>query len=387
MAKTDFYLLIFKDLIRKKFSTFLTVFAISLGILSIFVILIITQSFNDSIEGQLEEFGSNLIMIQAQTGSNLKFTDSQVRSLERFSNINSVYGSTQQRIQFQDGREFRRVSVFATELSETFFNDFNMIIEEGTAPNPRSKYDIVIGPDIAEDRFSTQLRVGSRLTFNEISFRVVGITQKVGNPEDDSLIYMQYEALREFGIVNDFDMLIIFINDAGQLDRTQEQIIEYFRRDVGENRVTVLTSRDILEQLNTITGLITGVLGGIAFISLIVGALGIINTMFVIVTEKIKDIGIMKSVGARNFEILLLFIFQSSLFGILGAILGILIGILTLFGIEIVLINSGFTFLEIQIYPLVVGQMLLFGAIVGAVAGFIPSYIASKMDVVEALRK
>ena len=387
MTKIDFYSLIFKDLIRKKFSTFLTVFAISLGILSVFVILIVTQSFNDSIEGQLEEFGSNLIMVQPQTGSNIEFVDSQIRALERFSNIRSVYGSTQQRVQFQDGREFRRVSVFATELSEQFFNDFNVNIEDGTFPNPRSKFDIVIGPNIAKDRFSTELRVGSRLTFNDISFRVVGITQEVGNPEDDSLIYMQYEALRDFGIVEDYDMLIIFIRDVELLDRTQEEIIEYFRREFGENRVNVLTSRDILEQLNTITGLITGVLGGIGFISLIVGALGIINTMFVIVTEKIKDIGIMKSVGAKNYEILLLFIFQSSLFGILGAILGILIGIGSLFGIEAALQSSGFTFLEIRIYPEIVLQMLLFGGIVGAISGFIPSFRASKMNVVDALRK
>lgn len=387
MTKIDFYSLIFKDLIRKKFSTFLTVFAISLGILSIFVILIITQSFNDSIEGQLEEFGSNLIIVQPQTGSNVKFTDSQIRTLERFSNIKSVYGSTQQRVQFQDGREFRRVSVFATELSEQFFNDFNVEIEQGTFPNPRSKFDIVIGPSVAEDRFSSELRVGSRLVFNDISFRVVGITQEVGNPEDDSLIYMQYEALKDFGIVEEYDVLVVFMRDVELLDRTQEDIINFFEREFGENRVNVLTSRDILEQLNTITGLITGVLGGIGFISLIVGALGIINTMFVIVTEKIKDIGIMKSVGARNSQVLLLFIFQSSLFGILGAILGIIIGIGALFGIEIALQASGFSFLEITIYPEIVLQMLLFGSIIGAISGFIPSFKASKMNVVEALRK
>ncbi|MFT4244700.1 MAG: ABC transporter permease, partial [Candidatus Woesearchaeota archaeon] len=386
MTKIDFYSLIFKDLIRKKFSTFLTVFAISLGILSIFVILIITQSFNDSIEGQLEEFGSNLIIVQPQTGSNVKFTDSQIRTLERFSNIKSVYGSTQQRVQFQDGREFRRVSVFATELSEQFFNDFNVEIEQGTFPNPRSKFDIVIGPSVAEDRFSSELRVGSRLVFNDISFRVVGITQEVGNPEDDSLIYMQYEALKDFGIVEEYDVLVVFMRDVELLDRTQEDIINFFEREFGENRVNVLTSRDILEQLNTITGLITGVLGGIGFISLIVGALGIINTMFVIVTEKIKDIGIMKSVGARNSQVLLLFIFQSSLFGILGAILGIIIGIGALFGIEIALQASGFSFLEITIYPEIVLQMLLFGSIIGAISGFIPSFKASKMNVVEALR-
>ena len=277
--------------------------------------------------------------------------------------------------------------MYSHKLSEQFFNDFNVEIEQGTFPNPRSRFDIVIGPSVDEDRFSSELRVGSRLVFNDISFRVVGITQETGNPEDDSLIYMQYEALKDFGIVEEYDMLVIFMRDVELLDRTQEDIIDFFEREFGENRVNVLTSRDILEQLNTITGLITGVLGGIAFISLIVGALGIINTMFVIVTEKIKDIGIMKSVGARNSQVLLLFIFQSSLFGILGAIFGIIIGIGALFGIEIALQASGFSFLEITIYPEIVLQMLLFGAIIGAISGFIPSYRASKMNVVEALRK
>lgn len=387
MVQFDFYLIIIKDLIRKKFSTALTVFAISLGILSIFVILSITQSFNDSIESQVSELGGDIMTIQASQGSEVSFDDSTIRDLERNSNIESIYGVVNERIQIQNGREFRSVSIISSKLNDQYFEDNNYEIEFGTAPNIRSKYDIVIGSEIAQERFRNELRVGSRLTFNSINFRVVGITKSSGDPQRDSTIFMQYDALQEFGLVDNYESLSVILRDSQDLDFTKEQIELYFENEIGEDRVSIITAKDTLEQLNTITGLITGVLGGIGFVSLIVGALGIINTMFVIVQEKIKDIGILKSVGARNREILQLFMFQSSLFGILGAIFGIIIGILSLFAIQFTLNSLGFTFLEIELYPLVMLQMLLFGSLVGAIAGFIPSFIASRIDVVEALRK
>jgi ABC-type antimicrobial peptide transport system permease subunit len=92
-------------------------------------------------------------------------------------------------------------------------------------------------------------------------------------------------------------------------------------------------------------------LGGIAFVSLIVGALGIVNTMYVIVTEKKKEIGIMKSVGARNHDILFIFVFQAGFFGLLGAILGVFFGSFAAIGFGAVAQSSGFTFLKITIIP------------------------------------
>ena len=121
--------------------------------------------------------------------------------------------------------------------------------------------------------------------------------------------------------------------------------------------------------------------------SLIVGALGIVNTMFVIVTEKIKDIGIMKSIGATNFQILYLFMTQAGLFGLLGAIVGVTFGSIVVFVFEKVAQSTGFGFLTVPIDFTVLFSMLIFGFLIGIFSGFLPARKASKLNVVEAIRK
>lgn len=387
MVHQDFFLIAIKDMKKKKFSTFLTVFAISLGILSIYVILSINQNFNTSIQDQLDDFGADKVFIQKTGGSDVLFDKQLISQIERISNIEKVYGYALESLQFENGREFERVSVLASELSEDFFEDNTIEIERGQAPSPNSDFVIVMGPLVAKEEFSQELDVGQSLTIAGVKFKIVGIAEELGNPQDDSTIYMQYDVLQRFGLVEDYDMLAVIAINALDIENTKLNLEIYFEREFGENKVDVLTSQDLLDQLNQVTGLITGVLGGIGFVSLIVGALGVINTMFVIVTEKIKEIGILKSVGATNQQILLLFMFQSALFGILGALFGVLIGSFALIGIGVVLENLGYSFLEVQISYIIIAQMVAFGAIVGAVAGFIPSYIASRMNVVDALRR
>ncbi|MFP4402053.1 MAG: ABC transporter permease [Candidatus Nanoarchaeia archaeon] len=387
MVHTDFYKISIKDIWKKKFSTSLTILSISLGILSIFVILSITQSFNQSIEAQLETFGANKIMVQKTSGADERiFTQNTIDGLERNANIEEIYGLTQARIQIENGGEFRTVSVLASELSEDFLDDMNLDIKRGIAPDERSDFIVVLGPLAAEELFSQELSVGSSISIANTRFRVSAILEEVGNPQDDNTVYMQYSVLEDFGVVDDFDMLSVTISDTERVDSTQENIEIYFERNFGEEQVNVLTSRDILNQLNSITGLITSVLGGIGVISLIVGALGILNTMFVIVTEKIKDIGIMKSIGAQNSTILLFFMIQAATFGVLGAIIGVGIGCLALYGIQLTLQILGYTFLTIVYSPLIMFQMLIFGTIVGVLSGLLPSYVASKISVIDTLR-
>ena len=387
MVHKDFFLIAIKDMKKKKFSTLLTVFAISLGILSIYVILSINQNFNTSIQAQLDEFGADKIFILKTGGSDVSFDDQLISELERTSNVEKIYGYALLRIQFQNGREFERVQVLASELSEDFFEDNTIDIERGKAPSPNSDFVIVMGQLVAEEGFDKELDIGQSLSVGNVKFKIVGIAEELGSPQDDSTVYMQYDVLNRFKLVDDYDRLAIIATNPLDIENTKLNLEIYFEREFGENKVDVLTSQDLLDQLNQVTGLITAVLGGIGFVSLIVGALGVINTMFVIVTEKIKEIGILKSVGATNQQILLLFMFQSALFGILGALFGVLIGSFALIGIGAVLENLGYSFLEVQISYIIIAQMVAFGAIVGAVAGFIPSYIASRMNVVDALRK
>ena len=387
MVHIDFFLITIKDMKKKKFSTLLTTFAIALGILSIFIILSINQNFNESIESQLEQLGANKIFVQKAQDKSLVFDDSLADEIEGGVNIEQVYGYALTSIQARNAREYSRVSIVASDLSEEFFKENTIEVEYGQFVSSNSKYGIVIGPLVAKEEFSKELGVGNSLEIEGVKFKIVGIAKELGSPEDDSQVYVQYDTLKELGLVEEYDLYSVIISNTNDVENTKLNLELFFEKKFGEDKVDVLTTQDILNQLNQITGFVTAVLGGIGVISLIVGALGVINTMFVLVTEKVKEIGILKSVGAQNRDVLLLFMFQSSIFGFLGAVIGVVIGSLGLLGIGSLLHSLGYSFLEVSIPISIVVQMIVFGVVIGGVSGFLPSFIASRMNVVDALRK
>jgi putative ABC transport system permease protein len=156
---------------------------------------------------------------------------------------------------------------------------------------------------------------------------------------------------------------------------------------LGKDTISIITPAQLLEGFNEILDIVKLTLGGIAFVSLIVGGFGIINTMYVIVTEKTKEIGIMKAIGARNEDIFFIYIFQAGLFGFLGAVIGLVLGGIAAKGFEVWAKSFGFEFLEITIEPGITVGLLAFGFVIGALSGYFPAKQASKLQIVDTLRK
>ena len=150
---------------------------------------------------------------------------------------------------------------------------------------------------------------------------------------------------------------------------------------------TILTPEELLEDFRTILNIITGFLLGVATVSLIVGGIGIANTMYASVLERTKEIGIMKSVGAKNKDILMIFLFESALLGLVGGIIGIVLGFGISKGIEYIAIEFLATTLLQAAAPLyVIIFLLTFAFLSGAVFGALPAMRASKLNPVDALR-
>jgi ABC-type antimicrobial peptide transport system permease subunit len=162
--------------------------------------------------------------------------------------------------------------------------------------------------------------------------------------------------------------------------RIEDELISSHRVSKDKKDFSVITADFINRQLDTVTGLLTLFLGGIAGIALLVGGIGIANTMFMSVTERQREIGILKSLGAKESEILQLFLVESSLIGILGGIFGILLAFLIGFAI------SALAQINVAISPEVALFASLFSALVGVISGMVPARNAAKMDPVEALR-
>lgn len=390
----DYLKLIFKDMKQRKFSTFLTFFAISLGILSIFVIVLVGEGFENSIAKQFEVLGTNRLYVattsQSLADTNLVrgFTDNDVRLLENRPFVKEVYPYYARRTLVEFSNDFRNTQIYGVKLGENYFKDFNLEIKEGRFPRENERYAMVIGSRAASERFDREIRVNSNIIIRDTRFKVVGILESAGNPEDDNSMFVNYITLRDlFGDRNVVGLMDVVIVDGYDIEIARENIKRLLENRLGKDTVEVIAPTQLLEQVTGILNIVKYVLGGIGAVSLIIGAVGIINTMFVIITEKTREIGIMKSIGATNSKILIMYVFQSGLFGFLGGIFGIIMGSFAAKLFENIAKNSGFDFLEITIIPEYTIGLLIFSFLIGVISGLIPSIKASKINIIEAIRK
>lgn len=388
----DIFKLIVNDLYKRKFSTLLTLLAISLGILSVFVIVLLSSGLEESIKGEFESFGTNRIFITSSTGgfqSESSFVgETEINILKNQPYITQVYPYYAQSAQLKYSNEFIGKSIQAFEMDKNSFEDIGLEIEFGRYPRLGEEGVLVIGPEFAQNGFSKEISLGSNIEISEEKYKVIGITKSLGNPEDDNQVYADLNSIRKlFNKPDSVSFLYVIIDEGEEISIAENNIERILNNRLGEDTFEITTPEQFLEQVSSILDIVKYTFGGIAFVAIIVGGLGIINTMYVIVTEKTKDIGIMKSVGATNEIILMMYMTQAGMFGFLGAILGTFIGYFLALGIESIAQSSGFAFLEISVDISIVLGLLVFGFVIGVLAGFLPSYKASKLTIIDTLRK
>ncbi|MDA3855978.1 MAG: ABC transporter permease [Candidatus Woesearchaeota archaeon] len=373
----------------------MTFIAISLGILAIFAIILISAGFENSIQAQFEQLGTNQLFVSTTvsgftSGTFTKgLSDNEVDLIRNRPYVKDVFGYYMRNSQIKFGNDFRNINLMgSTDLSQNFFDTLNVEVEMGRLPKSNEKYVVVIGPEAAANLFDKEIRVGSNVYIKDTKFKVVGILESLGNPQDDSSIYFPIDTLRDlFDDKDKIGFINVIVNENSDINLAKENVKILLENRLGKDTIDVRTLEQLLTQVQDILQIVQYTLGGIAFVSLIVGGFGIINTMFVIVTEKTKDIGIMKAVGATNEQIFFMFTFQAGFFGFIGAVIGVIFGALISFGFQFWANSAGYSFLKITVTPISVISLILFGFIVGALAGFYPAYRASRLQIVETFRK
>jgi ABC-type antimicrobial peptide transport system, permease component len=262
--------------------------------------------------------------------------------------------------------------------------------QSGRLLEPADKNVAVIGSDVASQIYDQNIGVNQVITVNGKSVRVVGILKEQGMG-GDSRIYMPID-----GAVNLITDAKKDVYDSISVKAKNEDVVDGLISDIEKKLMisrhinkeddkdfTVTASKSMAESVTEMTSSITLFLGAIAAVSLLVGAVGIANTMFTSVLEKTKEIGTMKAIGAKNKDILMIFIFNSAMVGLVGGILGVILGILVSSGLQSVM-GSNMT-------PTGVGVPLMFeglalAVLIGVISGVVPAYRASKLKPVDALR-
>jgi len=266
-------------------------------------------------------------------------------------------------------------------------------ILEGRTFKDGERNKIVVGYDHAYgDKWDKKLNIGSTIEIEGTEFKVVGILDKIGNHIDDGSIYVPKETLREV-LHNENEesyVMIKIVDGFDPLDvaETIERKLRQFRDEKEDQETfTIQTSDQLLKSFQSIFGVVQAVLIGIAAISLLVGGIGIMNTMYTSVLERTKEIGTMKAVGAKNSDVLKIFLTESGLLGLVGGAIGVAIGMGLGKGVEYIATTVlGSPFLKAAFpWYLIVGA-LAFSFLIGSISGVFPAMQASKLKPADALR-
>jgi putative ABC transport system permease protein len=246
----------------------------------------------------------------------------------------------------------------------------------------RSKRVVVLGPDIAKELFGTADPVNKKMRLNNITYTVSGVLEKkgggFGGPSFDTYVYIPLNTLFDNFNVKVIDSLVFKIRNQEDIAPAKLEIEKQIGKDLKKDEFTVFDQTQLLETINSILGVLTAGLGGIAAISLVVGGIGIMNIMLVSVTERTREIGLRKALGATPNVILLQFLIEAALLSGIGGLIGIGIAYLGTLAIQ--------SFFPARILPSSIALAFGVSTIVGLVFGAAPARRAAKLSPIEALR-
>jgi len=408
-------------LFHSKLRSWLTIIGIIIGIGAVVSIISMSLGAQQQLEERLSQFGANIITItsgasrargigfggglpgeesSSSTTTAKNLTDRDITALKSISNINYVMGQVSGKADITySSKTIKNTNCIGVDVLVWKEITTEQLIS-GRFLTVGDTYSVVIGSNVASTMFSKEISINDKITIGGISFNVVGILK------GGSGIYMPLTTARntlEDVRMNSYDSISVAVNDVSLSNDTVSAITKKMMVSHGilqENKKDFTVSNPAAMQatMQATMGTMTLFLGAIAAVSLLVGAIGIANTMFTSVLEKTNEIGIMKAIGARNKDILSIFLLNSGLIGLVGGIGGVIIGVIastlinTMAGITTSATSRGsggaFGFLGGSSYvsiQLILGA-LFFAVIIGMIAGAIPAYRASKLNPVEALR-
>ena len=404
MIKDFFYFSII-NLRKRKLRSWLTVIGIVIGIAAVVALLSLSAGLTREVERQFQMFGSDKIFITARfgggTGMGLASSGGaaiNTKDLDAVRGVSSVelaagILSKQEPVLYKKEIKYSTIAgISADPETEKLFEDVQGFkIDQGRQIKSGDTSSVAVGSSFATDTFKENVSLRDTIEISGKMFKVVGIFLPIGNSQDDSMIVMPVDALRDLtGDKSSLTAIMAQVKAGQNVNDAKDDIAKALRKEKdqqeGEETFQVSTSEDILRLINQLFGTIQFVLVGIGAISLIVGAVGVTNTMYTSVLDRTKEIGIMKAIGAKNSDIMTIFLIESAVIGTIGGAAGIVLGALMA---KVVEIAAGLTLLiPLKAYTgldLIAGALLI-SLFIGAMAGLLPARKAASLEPVDALR-
>ena len=392
-----------RSLTHRRLRSFLTILSILIGITAIFALISFGLGINDYIDTLAQESGVDKLFLQSKgtsapgTDANFYISEDDLHFINKINGVNEISGIYMKvaELEFRKDSNFYFVMGMEPKKMKLLDETFTVSVENGRNLKNGDLNKVVLGYNYQLDEkiFDHGIKLGDKVELNKLKFEVIGFYEEVGNPGDDSQMYVTQETFETILYPESKDKFGYAVIRADSnipsnelADKINEKLRKHKGQKEGEEDFFVQTFEDAIGTFTSIVDILNGVLILIALISLFVASINIMNTMYTAVLERTKEIGIMKSIGAKNKSILMIFILESGFLGLVGGILGIFIGwIIASIGGKIAA-NAGYAMLQ-PIFPwyLIVG-CLFFAFSVGTLAGLLPAKQAAKLKPVDALR-
>ena len=406
----DYFSLAFKNLKHRGIRSWLTLLGVFIGITAVVSLITLGNGLQAAVGAQFGISSTEVITVQAgglnaygPPGSGV-VTPLTIEDVEAIEKLSTVVRAIRRnlpsgRLEFNDRVIFGSVmSVPSGDDRKYSYEMLDIESEVGRLLKDGDRNHVMLGYNFYADGVGLDkvIKAGDKVSIQGESlvtrnYEVIGILKKKGSLVFDNIVYMNEDPLEDLiGYGNEVDLIAVQIKSKDLMDKAKEDIEKLMRKQrgvkKGEEDFQVSTPEAMMATVNTVLGGIQAFIIIIASISILVGAIGIINTMTTSVLERKKEIGIMKAIGAKNKHVFMQFLIESGMMGLIGGAVGVLIGMLIGYAGTIGIGN----FIGSKI-PLTINWSLIIFSLagsflIGSAAGIVPAMQAAKQNPVEALR-
>jgi len=397
MLSAELFSIAFKNLAHQRLRSYLTLLGIIIGIAAIVALISVGAGLQGAVEQQFTKMGLNTLFVEPGSGDFLTTAIARTIKESDIALIESIPGVTGVVPFYEASAEIvhREKSVGALVMGydpkdSGFLEESGFLnIEEGRGISGNDTYALVIGRQFAENAFDEPLRLKEQVEIKGKKFRIVGLMDETGMSlagiSVGNMVFVHRNVVKELLGEKEPVELAVKTSSREMVAGVTEAIKAKLEKKHNEEDFSVMSVEQMLSGANVIIGIIQLVLIGLAAISLLVGGIGIMNTMLMAVIERTREIGVMKATGATNSQVLSLFVAEAGLIGLIGGAIGIALGAMLSLLISFAAGLAGLS-LQPEISLGLVFGAAAFSMIVGILSGAYPAAKAASLDPVEALR-
>lgn len=396
-----------RALANNKSRAFLTMLGIIIGVASVITMLAIGQGSKSSIRNQISEMGSNMLTIRPGAdkgpgGGGVRMSADAMQTI-KMEDLEAIRDQCPDLAAISPGVSSSGQAIYGANNTPTTMNGVNTEfltirkyeVSEGemfTEADIHSSAKVcIIGQTVVENLFPDGGDpIGQTIRFGKVPFKIIGLLKEkgdnsMGQDQDDMILAPYTTVMKRLLAITYLQSIYASVADEEKSDATQEQISEILRNrhkigPTDEDDFSVRSQKEMLTMMTSTTDMMTALLAAVAGISLIVGGIGIMNIMYVSVTERTREIGLRMSIGAKSSDILLQFLIEAIMISITGGLIGILVGIATSYAIKYIANWP----IQIQLYSVFLSFLVC--SITGIFFGWYPAKRAADLDPIEAIR-